>query len=74
MNDDDKVINHKNVKNNYHGVQKLRQFCYSCFIPSKFSRVFMKRMILISKMKRNKIHRGQTSIATNIEENDLKDN
>ena len=68
MNDDDKVINHKNVKNNYHGVQKLRQFCYSCFIGSKFSRVFMKRMILISKMKR------KTSIATNIEENDLKDN
>ena len=23
MNDDDKVINHKNVENNYHGVQEL---------------------------------------------------
>ena len=65
MNDDDKVINHKNVKNNYHGVQKLRQFCYLCFVRSNFSRVLMKRIILISIMKPND---RQASIGANIEE------
>ena len=32
MNDDDKVINLKNVKNNYHGVQKLKAILIFMFL------------------------------------------